>query len=245
MAHLGQSAEEIIIQAVKRLEHSPGSSVTFYRLRQELSQLPRKMFDLGILSLGKSGKVELYSTKTGYGSTARQDELQDQVVDPETDRAYISMSRYLKSVKIPNPGLGRRFYFFGKFKSLILARRKEREHPHSFIVQKRGYYYVVKERKNPLKSRHGTRHLKCPVCGKGTIHFVRGKPIHKTCYSKLSQVRTLKPNPRTGTLIYGRVLKIFAQKTSGPYKGQRFVHTFKKGAIMLGMPDGTLRITHP
>jgi hypothetical protein len=47
------------------------------------------------------------------------------------------------------------------------------------------------------------------------------------------------------TLIYGRVLKIFAQKTSGPYKGQRFVHTFKRGAIMVGMPDGSLKIMHP
>jgi hypothetical protein len=54
-----------------------------------------------------------------------------------------------------------------------------------------------------------------------------------------------RENPKRGTLIYGRVLKIFAQKTSGPYKGQRFVHTFKRGAIMLGMPDGSLRIVHP
>jgi len=54
-----------------------------------------------------------------------------------------------------------------------------------------------------------------------------------------------RKNPARGTLIYGRVLKIFAQKTEGPYKGQRFVHTFKKGAIMVGMPDGSLRITHP
>jgi hypothetical protein len=54
-----------------------------------------------------------------------------------------------------------------------------------------------------------------------------------------------RKNPTRGTVIYGRVLKIFAQKTSGPYKGQRFVHTFKRGAIMVGMPDGSLRIVHP
>lgn len=138
-----------------------------------------------------------------------------------------------------NRGLGRAFYFFGKFRSKILAARAEREHPGSFIIQRDGYYYVLK-----AKTKRNPRHLKCRVCGKGTIHFVHGKPIHKHCYSKLTQVRAVKPNPR-GTLIYGRVLKIFAQKTSGSYKGQRFVHTFKHGAVMIGMPDGSLRISHP
>jgi hypothetical protein len=53
-------------------------------------------------------------------------------------------------------------------------------------------------------------------------------------------------NPRKrGVLIYGKVIKVFAQKTSGPFKGQRFVHTFKPGAVMIGLPDGSLKITHP
>lgn len=127
-----------------------------------------------------------------------------------------------------NPGLGRKFYFFGKFRSLILARRSEKKHPGSFIVTRihgypmpTKYYYVLKEkarvRKNP-----------------GRL------PVPKiTRYSKF------RVNPKHGILIYGRVLKIYAQKTSGPYKGQRFVHSFKRGAIMLGMPDGSLRIMHP
>ena len=96
------------------------------------------------------------------------------------------------------------------------------------------------------------KHLKCRVCGKGTTHTIYGGdrgfkriPIHKACYAKLTQVKTVKPNPRGQVLIYGRVLKIFAQKTTGPYKGQRFVHTFKPGAVMVGMPDGSIRISHP
>lgn len=52
-------------------------------------------------------------------------------------------------------------------------------------------------------------------------------------------------NPRRGVVIYGKVLKIFALKTSGPFKGQAFVHEFKDGAVMLGMPDGSIRIHHP
>jgi hypothetical protein len=69
-----------------------------------------------------------------------------------------------------------------------------------------------------------------------------------TLYRKAYQ-RFERENPGKGkrkpVLIYGRVLKIFAQKTEGPFKGQRFVHTFKPGAVMVGMPDGSLRISHP
>jgi hypothetical protein len=65
--------------------------------------------------------------------------------------------------------------------------------------------------------------------------------LYQKAFQKFS-----KENPRRpGVLIYGRVLKIFAEKTEGPYKGQQFVHTFQRGAIMVGMPDGTLRISHP
>ena len=52
-------------------------------------------------------------------------------------------------------------------------------------------------------------------------------------------------NPRRGVRIYGRVLKVFALKTAGPYKGQSFVHEFEPGAVMYGMPDGSIKICHP
>lgn len=131
-----------------------------------------------------------------------------------------------------NPGLGRAFNFFGKFRSKILAARSEREHPGSFIIQRGGYYYVLKEktkRRNPA--------WKPPFAQ-------RKRRRLGELYSKAFQKFT-KENPGRGVLIYGRVLKIFARKTSGPYKGQDFVHTFKPGAIMVGMPDGSLRIVHP
>jgi hypothetical protein len=113
-----------------------------------------------------------------------------------------------------NPGTGKAFTFHGSFQSLILARRKEREIPGSFIHKSGDRYYVLKPKK---------------------ISTPRKNP----------KVKTAKQNPRHGVLIYGKVLKIYAEKTAGPFKGQRFVHKFKAGAIMMGMPDGSLRIMHP
>lgn len=40
--------------------------------------------------------------------------------------------------------------------------------------------------------------------------------------------------------IYGQTEKIFMRKTRGPYKGQRFVHDFKKGVEQVGFPRGTV-----
>jgi hypothetical protein len=111
-----------------------------------------------------------------------------------------------RKAKRKNPGTGKAFTFHGSFKSKILAARREREIPGSFIQEKDGRYYVLKPKR------------------------IRSK---------------VSTNPKRGVLIYGRVLKVFAQKTAGPFKGQRFVHTFKPGALMYGLPDGSLRITHP
>lgn len=167
------------------------------------------------------------------------------------------MPRIKSSSHSSNPGLGRKFYFFGKFKSLILARRSEKEHPHSFIVKRRGYYYVVKEKpkKNPRRGRQLLFRKTIPNERTRQAFIKRMKrqglwpsSIGNRVYvydHPLTRFQTMKPNPRhVGTLIYGRVLKIFAQKTSGRYKGQRFVHSFKRGAQMYGMPDGSLRIIH-
>lgn len=57
-------------------------------------------------------------------------------------------------------------------------------------------------------------------------------------------------NPASGlrrdgpTKIYGRTEKIFMTKTEGPYKGERFVHTFKPGVEQHGLPRGTV-LTFP
>jgi hypothetical protein len=52
-------------------------------------------------------------------------------------------------------------------------------------------------------------------------------------------------NPCKGpTKIYGRTEKIFMTKTSGPYKGQKFVHAFRPGVEQIGFPRGTV-VTFP
>lgn len=58
------------------------------------------------------------------------------------------------------------------------------------------------------------------------------------------QVRLLRQNPPRGgqgpVEIYGKTEKIFMQKTGGPYKGQKFVHTFKPGVKQIGLPARTV-----
>lgn len=60
------------------------------------------------------------------------------------------------------------------------------------------------------------------------------------------QVRCILPkvNPPHGAnapvQIYGRTEKIFMQKTDGPYKGQKFVHSFRPGVRQIGLPARTV-----
>jgi hypothetical protein len=197
-----------------------------------------------------------------------------------------------------NPGLGKQFSFHGRFHSKILASRRELEIPGSFIVVRKGYFYVIKpvKKKNPhVGSGRGTgkkqtfRKDLARIGGQWYIvdytgftshpidvvegpfvslaeararfsilksrdRYTRSPRYHATIPAlkglkvlrkyPTGQKPHVRKNPGKGTLIYGHVLKIFAQKTSGPYKGQRFVHTFKRGARMYGLPDGSLRIVH-
>ena len=116
-------------------------------------------------------------------------------------------------------GIGKGFTFHGSFQSQLLARRREKEIPGSFIIKRDDRYYVLKPKRNRIK--HG---------------FRDPRPTRKN---------RIKKNPSRGVIIYGRVLKIWAEKTSGPFKGQRFYHTFKRGAIAIGLPDGSIQIKHP
>lgn len=48
------------------------------------------------------------------------------------------------------------------------------------------------------------------------------------------------PTRGSSVKIYGQTEKIFMRKTQGPYKGQRFVHDFKRGVQQIGFPRGTI-----
>jgi len=46
-----------------------------------------------------------------------------------------------------NPGYGKAFTFHGSFTSKLLARKREKETPGSFIQEKDGRYYVLKPKR--------------------------------------------------------------------------------------------------
>ncbi len=58
-----------------------------------------------------------------------------------------------------------------------------------------------------------------------------------------SRKKNIKHNP-PGELIYDRLLEIHAQKQHGKFKGENFVHNFKKNtdAVVIGNKDGSLTI---
>jgi len=178
--------EDFVKEAVERTKRGDKSGWSWVYF-QEMSVQDRKNFDRWIVDSKHPSAYEPGTTE---------------------DRFKRLVKEYSK-----NPCTGKAFTFHGSFQSLILARRRERETPGSFIHKSGDRYYVLK----PKKISAPRKNVK----------------------------RLSRQNPAKGVLIYGKVLKIFAEKTSGPFKGQRFVHKFKAGAIMMGMPDGSLRIMHP
>jgi hypothetical protein len=116
-----------------------------------------------------------------------------------------------------NPGTGKAFTFHGSFTSKILAAKRERQTPGSFIVEKDGRYYVLKPKR--IKSINPSR------------------PARR-------RTRGGKTNPR-GVLIYEKITRVEGTKgKNSRYPGERFFHNFKKPyPKMFGLPDGSLLIT--
>lgn len=114
--------------------------------------------------------------------------------------------------KMENPGKGRGFLFFGSFTSKLAARRKEAQVPGAFIRESKGRYYVMKARQ--------------------------------------ATTRRVENPPGRAVLIYGRVIRVIAKKT-GPHNNcdaeckrcnHEYFHDFKAGAVMYGLPDGSILI---
>lgn len=126
------------------------------------------------------------------------------------------------------------YTFHGKFKSKILAARKEREIPGSFILRKGEYYFVLKPKRNPF--RLGSRRVR-PV--KSMRSPIRGR--RKVTYRKKS-VALRHTNP--GTLIYSHITRIEGTKGKGSaFPGQKFFHKFHRPyPAMYGLKDGSLLI---
>lgn len=113
---------------------------------------------------------------------------------------------------------------------------------------------IYKEQKELLRRKNPpSKYPSCKVCGKPTKQIRYGIRCHEMCKRFLRlpvSGKLLFPqrNPPL-TRIYGKVLRVEAQKTgkhvcdSGCKKaGHRYFHVFKVSPSMYGLPDGSLLI---
>lgn len=129
------------------------------------------------------------------------------------------VTEYLREKK--NPGHGKAFTFHGSYTSKILAARKEKAVPGSFIEEREGRYFVLKPKK-----------------------------IASTTFYEPRQAKRNAATPKGAVKIYGRCLRIEAIKlrphTYGgkpTASGQKYFHDFTtKNAMIYGLPDGSLLI---
>lgn len=108
--------------------------------------------------------------------------------------------------------------FHGSYTSQILARRKEREVPGSYIIKRGDRYYVIK---------------------KQTATGQTNRPRRGT------KKRISRRSANPPTLIYEKITRIEGTKgKASNFAGQRFYHNFKKPyPRMFGLSNGDLLIT--
>jgi hypothetical protein len=105
------------------------------------------------------------------------------------------------------------FTFHGSFASKILAARREKEIPGSFIHEKDGRYYVLKP-KSARANRVGHRSVKRRV----------PHPTDVRIYQDITRIEGTKGKESI-------------------YPGEKFFHNFKRPfPEMIGLPDGSLLI---
>jgi len=194
--------------------------------------MPRKTFERG-RDYGKPGEIgtgdTVYYKKDpnrmlGFVQRKHWPNLWVRWEDGEYTVVRISeVRRVLAGPKgrLPNSGRGKAFTFHGSFASKILAARKERSIPGSFIHEKDGRYYVLKPKK-----------------------------IASATFYEPRNARRNASVPKGAVKIYGRCLRIeavklrvhsYGGKETGP--GQKYFHDFTtKNAMIYGLPDGSLLI---
>lgn len=151
---------------------------------------------------------------TAYTLTVRFDDGEISQVHPqEVIHSAAVKTGYPKNPK--NPGVGRGFIFFGSATSKLAARKIEAKHPGSFIHEKDGRYYILKEKRSaPVTRMHG-----------------RSNPAGVPIYDQLLRIEAQK----NFTHSYG------GKKTRA---GQKYFHDFStKNAMIYGLPNGDLLIT--
>jgi hypothetical protein len=113
--------------------------------------------------------------------------------------------------KKSNAGTGKGFTFHGSYTSQILARRKERDIPGSFIIKRGSRYYVLKP-KVTARSNRVVAKKSSSVNPKGWTKI----------YDTVTRVEAMKGSQSL-------------------YPGQKFFHNFKRPyPAMYGSPDGKM-----
>ena len=147
---------------------------------------------------------------------------------PELERAGMSPGEAAKAIEL---GKGRRFNRLKKSIAIELSLSLEK--------RKRGRPSVAPHAGN-RKCRH------CQELHTTGEHRFHGEgSYHRTHLFSFNPMK----NPNERVVIYGRVLRIEAQKTQAhrcdeecrDYK-HRYFHEFKPGAVMYGLPDGSILI---
>lgn len=103
---------------------------------------------------------------------------------------------------------------------------------------------VVLSTYGKLGSQQSGNTIRCKKCGNSDSRRAGEKLNPKKKKSVKNPVRT-----KSGTIIYGRVIRIDAQKTQRhrcdaqcKRFNHRYYHTFKPGAVMVGLKDGSILI---
>lgn len=120
-------------------------------------------------------------------------------------------------------------------------------------ANERGYKAKRERRRNPLSA--GTKNLAQKhyqeLLGQGvpparaekmvrSLLTVMGEAEGVPYFAGNPHGRAVRRSGNSPVQIYGRTEKIFMQKTDGPYRGQKFVHSFRPGVRQIGLPARTV-----
>lgn len=137
-------------------------------------------------------------------------------------------------------------------KAVALGKGKRYARLHKAIADTLGVTIRSPRKRGPLKVVPHAGIQSCRHCRQlhtTSEHRFHGPGAFHRTHAFAFNPKKMKKNPTSAVVIYGKVLRIEAQKTQkhrcddecAKFK-HRYYHDFKKGPIMYGLPDGSLLI---